>query len=382
VCEAVAAAAASGAKLEVAGGGTKQGIGAPGRHARILSTARLANVIDYDPAELVLTVEPGVRLADIEALLAQHDQMLAFEPYDFAEVTGSATGASTIGGVVGAGLAGSRRLSAGGVRDHVLGFSAVNGRGEAFKSGGRVVKNVTGYDLSKLMTGSWGQLGVLTEITLKVAPRPAAVKTLALHDLNRMAAIDAMCRAMGAPADVAAVSHDPDPGGGDASITAFRLEGFGPSVEARMEMLSDLLQDVGQAGLMDAAEADEHWRQVRTASCLVHAWGPVLWRIVVPPARGAAVMTGIEVLGGRSVLDWAGGLVWARTPWEAAAAEVRALAEKAGGHAMLADAPDDYRAGTPALHPEPAGVAALSRRVREAFDPAGMFDPLRFAGAA
>jgi glycolate oxidase FAD binding subunit len=382
VCEAVAAAAASGEKLEIAGSRTKQGIGAPGRNARILSTAGLAQVIDYDPAELVMTVEPGVRLADIEQLLAGRGQMLAFEPYDFAEVTGSTRGASTIGGVVAAGLAGSRRISAGSVRDHVLGFSAVNGRGEAFRSGGRVVKNVTGYDLSKLMSGSWGRLAMLTQITLKVLPKPETVKTLALHDLTRMAAIDAMSRAIGAPADVAAASHDPDPGGGDASITAFRLEGFGPSVDARIDMLSEVLGDLGQAEVMDPAEANEHWRQVRTASCLVHSWGPVLWRIIVPPARGAAVMTGIEQLGGRSVLDWAGGLVWARTPLEVKAADVRVLAEKAGGHAMLADAPETYRAATPAFHPEPAGVAALSQRVREAFDPAGVFDPLRFGAAA
>jgi glycolate oxidase FAD binding subunit len=382
VCEAVAGAASSGQKLEIVGGGTKRGIGAPDRHARALSTASLAKVVDYDSAELVLTVEPGARLTDIEALLAEQNQMLAFEPYDFAEVTGAAAGASTIGGLVAAGLAGSRRISAGAVRDHVLGFEAVNGRGEAFKSGGRVMKNVTGYDLSKLMTGSWGRLGVLTLITLKVLPRPAVTRTLALRDLNRTAAIEAMERAMRAPADVAAASHDPDPGGGDASITAFRIEGFGPSVEARITLLSGLLTDLGDAEMMDAAEADEHWRQVRTASCLVHAWGPVLWRIVVPPAQGAAIMTGIEKMGGRSVLDWAGGLVWARTPADANASDVRALAEKAGGHAMLADAPEDYREGAPALHPELAGVAALSKRVREAFDPIGVFDAARFRAGA
>jgi glycolate oxidase FAD binding subunit len=381
VCEAVAVAAASGEKLEIVGGGTKHGIGAPDRHTRKLSMAGLSRVIAYDPAELVLTVEPGVRLGEIEALLAKNNQMLAFEPYDFAETTGGAAGGSTVGGVIGAGLAGSRHISAGGVRDHVLGFSAVNGRGEAFKSGGRVVKNVTGYDLSKLMAGSWGQLAALTQITLRVLPRPAVVKTLALHDLTRAVAIEAMGRAMRAPADVAAASHDPDPGGGDASITAIRVEGFGPSVDARIAVLSGLLRDLGQAEVMDASEADEHWRQVHTASCLVHAWGPVLWRIVVPQAQGAAIMTGIEALGGRSVLDWAGGLVWARTPLGASAPAVRALAEKAGGHAMLADGPEAYRTATSALHPEPSGVAALSRRVREAFDPLGVFDPLRFAGA-
>lgn len=371
VCEAVTNAAASGAKLEIIGGGTKRGIGYPARQTQRLSMSALSRVIDYDPAELVLTVEPGALLADIETLLASSNQMLAFEPWE------STPGRSTIGGVVGAGFAGSRRILSGGVRDHLLGFSAVNGRGEVFKAGGRVVKNVTGYDLPKLMAGSWGQLAILTQMTLKVLPRPSETRTLALRGLEPSAAGDVMGRAMRAPADVAAASYVPAQGG-DTSITAIRLEGFGPSIEARARLLTALLRDVGNVDSMKSDQAEHHWRGVRSGSLLnATSTTPTSWRICVPPAQGAHTLTAIQKLEGTGLLDWAGGLVWARLPTNASEA-IRKLAESAGGHAMLGDGPEDVRRAVPALHPEPAAVASLSRRVRQAFDPSAIFDPVRF----
>jgi glycolate oxidase FAD binding subunit len=378
ICDAVADAAASGRKLEVVGGGSKRGIGNPKRETALLSTARLGGVIDYDPAELVLTVEPGVRLAEIETLLAGSNQMLSFEPYDFGVVTGGETGRSTIGGVIGAGLAGSRRVSAGGVRDHLLGFSAVNGRGELFKAGGRVVKNVTGYDLSKLMAGSWGQLAVLTQMTLKVLPRPPVLRTLVMRGLAAKAAGAAMGRAMQSRAEVAAASHVPGCDGA-AADTAIRIEGFGASVDARAKMLTSLLTDIGNIEPLETPEAEAHWSKVRSASILAAGDRPALWRICVPPARGAAFLDGVATLDGVGLMDWAGGLVWARMPLSAPAAFLRKMTEEAGGHAMLIEAPEEMRAGVPALHPEAPVVAALSRRVREAFDPLGLFDPERFA---
>lgn len=378
ICEAAAGAAASGRRLEVVGGGSKRSVGRPGRETVKLSTANLAKVVDYDPAELILTVEPGVRLSKIESLLAQHNQMLAFEPYDFAAVVGGVAGRSTVGGVVGAGLAGSRRVSAGGVRDHLLGFSAVNGRGQAFKAGGKVVKNVTGYDLSKVMAGSWGQLAVLTELTFKVLPKPPVARTLVLRGLAAEAAVSAMTLAMGSQAEVAAAAHLPAVDGKDA-VTAIRIEGFGPSVDARQRMLVNLLSEIGRVDVLEAREADPHWAGIQNASHISAAGRPVLWRICIPPANGWRVVSGIAALGGIALLDWAGGLAWARVPASASADAVRALAGQAGGHAMLADAPEDTRAAVTALHPELPIVAALSKRVREAFDPAGVFDPQRFA---
>jgi glycolate oxidase FAD binding subunit len=378
ICDAVAEAAASHARLEIVGGGSKRTIGHPHRETLTLSTARLAGITDYDPAELILTVQPGARLVEVEALLARNSQMLAFEPYDFARVVGAAPGQSTIGGMVGAGIAGSRRVSAGGVRDHMLGFSAVNGLGQRFKAGGKVVKNVTGYDLPKMMAGSWGQLAALTELTLKVLPKPQMVRTLVLHGLSNETALAAMTRAIGSRADVAAASHVPAPAGEEAT-TAIRIEGFGPSVEARERLLRSLLSDIAAVDVMAGEDAEAHWSKVRTASCLAAEDRPVLWRISIPPARGAELLRTVTELDGLALLDWAGGLSWARTPLSTSADAIRKLAERAGGHAMLVDAPTEIRVAAPALHPEPPAVAALSQRVREAFDPAGVFDPQRFA---
>lgn len=364
ICEAVAHAAGIGEALEIAGGGTKRGLGRPNRETTILSTLALDKVIDYDPSELTLTVEPGARLTDIEALLAERNQMLAFEPFDFADLLGGERGRSTIGGVIGAGFAGSRRLSAGGVRDHLLGFHAVNGRGEAFKAGGRVVKNVTGYDLPKLMAGSWGQLCVLTQVTLKVLPRPEASRTLILRSLAPAAAVAVMAQAMRAPADVAAAAYAD-------GVTALRLEGVALSMAARIDMLRSRLATYGDPRDLDAA--DEWWADVRAAKI---ESADNLWRIVAPPAKGDDILNAIEQQGGRALLDWAGGLCWARTP--APAQAIRAIAEAAGGHAMLISAPEAFRASTPARHPEPSAVAALTTRVKRAFDPANIFDPHRF----
>jgi len=372
ICDAVAHASASGEALEIAGGGTKRGIGRPQRETLILSTLGLNKVIDYDPAELVLTVEPGARLADIEAMLAERNQMLAFEPFDFARVTGGEPGRSTIGGVVCAGFAGSRRVSAGSVRDHLLGFHAVNGRGEAFKAGGRVVKNVTGYDLSKLMAGSWGQLAVLTQLTLKVLPRQEVSRTLVLHGLNASNAVAAMGEAMRAPTDVAAVSYA-------SGLTAIRIEGFRHSVDARTVTLMQLLAARGRVDVLSDRDAAAHWSSVQAPSA--PGAGSCLWRIVTPPARGGDVIAAIEALGGQGLLDWAGGLTWAGLPESVRAVDVRGLAENADGHAMLIAAPEAYRAATVARHPEPSAIAALSDRLKRSFDPGAVFDPQRFTAA-
>lgn len=373
----LAAACADRRPVEVVGGGTKSGIGRPRRLTQKISTAKLAGVVDYDPAELVLTVRPGEKLAAIETLLAGSSQMLAFEPFDFGPVFGEAAGASTIGGVVAAGIAGPRRLSAGNVRDHVLGFTAVSGAGQAFKAGGRVVKNVTGYDVSKLMAGSWGRLAVMTEMTLKVLPRPRAALTLALRGLALKDGARAMATALRSQADIAAAAFAP----GDASLMALRLEGSGPSVEARAFLLTNLLSDFGPVVRLEDGEASAFWSSVRDGSLLGRG-GPddVLWRISGPISAGRAVAEATTMLGGQALLDWAGGLVWALAP-APVSEQVRVLAEDAGGHAMMARARDETRRTIPALHPEAPGVAALSARVKAVFDPNGILDPRRFSEA-
>jgi glycolate oxidase FAD binding subunit len=371
--DAIADAARTDAKLEIRGGGSKADIGAP-RQATLIDMRAFAGVIDYDPPELVLTVGAATSLADIQALVADHDQMLAFEPFDYGPILGQAPGASTIGGVIAAAIAGSRRLSRGSARDHFLGFRAVSGRGEAFVGGAKVVKNVTGYDLPKIFCGSWGRLGALTEVTLKVLPRPRERLTMAMTGLRADQAVAVMARALGSQADVAAAAHFPAGLFEQAAVTMLRLEGFGPSVAARRLMLESLLADAGSVRAVGEDDAERAWSGLQTLGPLADA--PVLWRINAAPSRAVAILDGLESLGGRWLLDWAGGLIW--LAFEGEPSTVRGLAEAAGGHAALIRAPAALRQTTPALQPQAPAVMALEARVRRAFDPAAVFETGRF----
>src|SRR5215471_13247719 len=225
-----------GVTLDVRGGGSKLQLGKPMTCDQVLDLSGLDGVVDYAPEELVVTVRAGTPLREVEALLAQRNQMLAFEPPDLGPLLGQEAGQGTLVGTVMGNLAGSRRLSAGAARDHLLGFSGVNGRGEAFKSGGRVMKNVTGYDLSKVLAGSWGTLAVLDQVSVKVLPAPDQTRTLMLVGLADDAAVKAMCAAMGSPHEVSGAAHV-------GPRTALRVEGVAPSVEARIKGLRDLLAD-------------------------------------------------------------------------------------------------------------------------------------------
>jgi glycolate oxidase FAD binding subunit len=380
--EIVQDAQAAHTAVQVMGGGSKHTLGFPQRVTTVISTRKFDRVIDYDPAELVMTIESGVRLASLQQLLAENNQMLAFDPFDFAHVLGGREGASTIGGIVAAGLAGSRRLSAGNVRDHVLGFTAVSGRGERFLAGGRVVKNVTGYDVPKLMCGSWGQLAVLTEITLKVLPRPRVTLTVIVRDLDDAAAFTAMTRAVRSRCEVAAAAYLPRGVIDQQSRTLLRLEGFGPSVEARAQALRELLTNESSSMLEQASEEESLtlWRSISTQLTRADLPDkPVLWRICVPSTAGVRLCASLRELDASFTVDWAGSLIWTRIAEHVGAAQIRNLAERAGGHATLIDAPIQYRSSVSAQHSESAVVAALAQRVKTAFDPAGVLDPLRFA---
>jgi glycolate oxidase FAD binding subunit len=377
VAAAIQQAAADGRRLEIRGGGSKTDFGAPDRDADLLDMTAFGSVIDYDPAELVLTAGAGTPLATIQALVASEGQMLAFEPFDHGVIYGRADGAATIGGVVAACVAGSRRVSAGAARDHLLGFKGVSGRGEAFVAGAKVVKNVTGYDLPKLICGSWGRLVALTEVTLKVLPRGREQTTLMVEGLSPEQAHRLMARAMASHADVQAAAHIPAAAGGGYALTAIRLEGFGPSVAARSAMLAALGTPEHTLFTAPESAAASFWESVRDLTPLTA--GPSLWRVNVPPSRGCAVAAALEPLGMAWLFDWAGGLVWLRGDCDPQA--VRAAAAAAGGHATLVIAPADLRARVPAFHPAAPGVAALEARVRRAFDPSGVFETGRFPEA-
>jgi glycolate oxidase FAD binding subunit len=353
VCEIVA----SGSPLRLRGGGSKDAIGAP-TDVTVVDMRGFAGVVDYDPPELVLTVRAGTPLAEVQALVASEGQMLAFDPFDHAVILGGEPRA-TIGGVIAAGVSGPARLSRGAARDHLLGFTAVSGRGEKFVAGAKVVKNVTGYDLPKLITGSWGRLAAITELTLKVLPAPREQQTVVLRGLDPAAAVAAMAKAMGSSAEVTAAAHLPNWEGG--AVTAIRLDGFPSSIAARRETL----------GGLEAIDGTMLWEAVRHATPLPA--NKPLWRVIVPASQAPAL---VAKLSGEWLFDWAGGLVWLAS--DADPQTIRAAAASADGHAMLIRADTAMRAMVPALHPQPAPLAALEAKVRRAFDPAGVFETGRF----
>lgn len=373
--QAVEWALGEGVTLDVRGEGSKLALGKPMQCDQVLDLSGISGIVDYAPEELVVTLRAGTPMREVEALLAQRNQMLAFEPPDLGPLLGRAPGQGTLVGAVMGNLAGSRRLSAGAARDHLLGFSGVNGRGEAFKSGGRVMKNVTGYDLSKVVAGSWGTLAVLDEVSVKVLPAPDQTATLLLLGLDDSAAMRAMCAAMGSPHEVSGAVHLP-------GRTALRLEGVAPSVEARLQGLRTLMADAGaRMEELGALESRTFWREVRDVAPLKAAPDAVVWKISCPPTEGPAILARIRAQrpAAQAFYDWSGGLIWLALPPSADAdhALVRGALGATGGHSTLIRAPEAVRAAVPVFQPQPAALAGLAARVKESFDPRTLFNPGR-----
>ena len=379
LAEAVKQAAADRAPLEIVGGGSRKGLGRPAQAAQTLSTARLSGVKLYEPGALTLVALAGTPLAEIEAALAAERQMLPFEPMDHRPLFGLADAEPTIGGVVASGASGPRRVQAGACRDSLIGVRFVNGAGEAVSSGGRVMKNVTGYDLVKLMAGAFGELGVLTEVSFKLSPRPETVATLRLYGLDDVQAIAAMTSALNSPYSVSAAAHAPASLDGEA-VTLLRLEGFADSVAYRAGALRDRLGEFGAVEINDdAQDAAAVWTEVRDVAPFAGREGAV-WRIAVRPSRAARLVAGIAAQ--REALayyDWGGGLIWLTTPEDdmAGARIVRAESAKIGADAVLVRASDAARAAAPAFPPPPEAVAALTRGLKAKFDPQGVLNPGR-----
>jgi glycolate oxidase FAD binding subunit len=385
-------ALAEGKTLEVRGHGSKRAIGRPPQTDLALDLSAHSGVTLYEPAELVLSAKAGTPLAEIEALLAAKGQRLGFEPMDCGQLLGSTVGRGTIGGTIAANLSGPRRLTAGAARDHLLGFAAVSGRGETFKSGGRVVKNVTGYDLCKLMAGSWGTLAALTEVTLKTLPKPETEATVLLSGLDDAAAVGAMTTAMGSTCEVSGAAHLPAataarfPMGAAVAagraLTALRLEGVAPSVLHRQAALHALLRPHGETALVDDMVSRRLWVAIRDAAPFAASRSGAdqpLWRISTLPAKGhelAARVTGATEA--HVLYDWAGGLLWIAVPAaDAAAGLVRSAVKAVGGHATLVRAPAALRAALDVFEPQDASLAALTKRVKASFDPKGVLNPGR-----
>ena len=337
--------------LRIVGGGTRWDAAPEG--ARVLSTQGLSGVVLYEPGSLTLVAQAGTPLDEIEALLTAEGQRLAFEPMDHRGLLGT-TGRPTIGGVVAANVSGPRRVQVGACRDFLLGVRFVDGTGRVLKNGGRVMKNVTGYDLVKLMAGSRGRLGVLTEVSLKVLPLPEVAVTLVLEGLNDAGAVAAMSRALGSPFEVSGAAHWPGQG------TYLRIEGFAGSVAYRAERLRAML-----GGRIE--EDVSRWQAIRDATP-VHAAPGDVWRVSVKPgdAPGIVARAGAEA----ALYDWGGGLIWLRM---APGTDLRARIAPCQGHATLVRAGADTRARLPVEQPQPAALAALSDGIRARFDPRGLF---------
>ncbi|MET0867481.1 MAG: FAD-binding protein [Pseudorhodoplanes sp.] len=374
--------------LEVAGQGSKRGLGRPSQSDFTLDLSALSGVTLYEPEELVLSARAGTPIAEIEKLVAASGQELAFEPADYGPLLGSGSGSGTIGGVIAANLSGPRRIKAGAARDHFLGVSAVSGRGETFKSGGRVVKNVTGYDLCKLMAGSFGTLGAMTDITVKTLPRAETEVSVAILGLDAAQATRAMADAMGSSCDVSGAAHLPAGVAGSIQgleaghragkgATLFRLEGVAPSVSHRSGMLAALLKPLGAVEILPVEVSRGLWRAIRDVTPFADGGTEPVWRISTAPMQGASLAAGIAAAAGGSwYLDWGGGLIWMSLPPsdDAGAAKLRPIVAKSGGHATLIRAPAAIRAAVPVFEPQDDGVAALSRRVKESFDPKGILN--------
>ena len=381
-------ALAGGKALELVGHGSKRAIGRAAQWDATLDLSGLSGITLYEPAELVLSAKVGTPMAEIEAAVAANGQALAFEPMDYGPLLGGSADAATIGGVLAANLSGPRRIKAGAARDHFLGVNAVSGRGETFKSGGRVVKNVTGYDLCKLLAGSWGTLAAMTEVTIKTLPGAETEETVLVLKLDDATAVKAMTAVMGSAADVSAAAHLPSPAAGRVKeiarqgrpVTAFRLEGVAPSVAHRKALLEVLIAPFGELAFLDEQPSRALWRAIRDVTPFAvdgPAGGRVVWRISTAPSRGAEVGVALAERAQAEILyDWAGGLVWAALPPsdDAGASIVRSIVGVAGGHAMLIRAPAATRARVDVFTPEPAALAALTKRVRESFDPQGVLN--------
>jgi glycolate oxidase FAD binding subunit len=369
--------------VTIQGGATRAGIGRPNQTEATISTVRLSGITLHEPAELVISARGGTTVAEVESRLAAKGQMLPFEPMDHRALFGT-TGEPSIGGIVAGNHSGPRRIQAGACRDSLIGVRIINGRGEAIKSGGRVMKNVTGLDLAKLVTGSWGTLGLLSEVTFKVLPKPERTVTLLLKSLSDQRAVAALSAALGSPFEPSAAAHLPQGLGKPLSRTILRLEGFSVSLDYRIKQFRTLLASFGEITLLEGEDSARLWRGVRDCEFLAEPMDAAIWRISTAPTRAPAMVATIAaaVSGARWFYDWGGGLVWLSVPanTDASAATVRAAVASAGGHATLIRAPRELRATIDVFQPL-GPLANMTGGIKTGFDPAGIFEPGRmYAG--
>ncbi len=387
--EAISVALAAEEPVELVAGGTKRGLGRPLQTPHVVDLTRLSGIRDYAPQELVLTAGAATPLTAIDRALSAAGQMLAFEPPDWRGLLGAVHGSPTLGGAIACNLSGPRRIKSGAARDHFLGFTAVSGRAEAFKAGGKVVKNVTGYDLPKLLAGSYGTLAALAEVTVKVLPRPETAATVLICGVAPDDSVRLMSAALGSPHEVSGAAYlppatpRPAPLPAATGVVALRIEGPAPSVAYRREALLQELSAGGETAALGDTDTAALWRDIGNVAPLAGLADRAVWRLSVAPGRGAEVARDIaRAIDAVWFLDWGGGLVWLAViePGDAGAATIRAaIGGPMGhsGHATLVRGSPGLRAAVSVFEPQPAPLAALSRRVKESFDPRYILNPGR-----
>ncbi len=375
--------------IEIVGSGSKRAIGRPVDGTVTITTSSIRGISLYEPNELVMSARAGTPLTQVEAELAARGQMLPFEPIDLGPSTGGPQGAQTIGAVFATNMSGARRVQYGAARDHLLGVKGVNGRAEMFKAGGRVMKNVTGYDVARGLAGSWGTLAVLTEVTFKVIPWPETAATVIFLGLPDNLALELLSTAMTLPVEVSGAVHlqasvaarlnHPGLKSLNKSITALRLENFATAVTGRKQRLKEALKVYGKAMELDHRETLEFWGELRRLSVMPNR-PTLLWRISTKPTMAAKLVAAIKrYMPAEAFYDWAGSLVWLEVPAaaDAGTAEIRRVTAIHGGHAMLIRAEPSVRATVEVFQPLSPPLERLTRGLKAAFDPAGILNPGR-----
>lgn len=376
-------ASEKGILLSLSGQNTKAGMGRPNQTDESISSGALTGITLYEPAEMVISARSGTPVSDVVRALAEKGQELPFEPMDYRPLLGTRA-EPTIGAVAAMNISGPRRIMAGAARDSLIGVRFVNGRGEVVKSGGRVMKNVTGLDLVKLMAGSWGTLGFLTEVTFKVLPKQERMATLVLRGLKDAQAVEALSQALGSPFDVTGAAHIPARDRQGAS-TLIRLEGFSVSVDYRLGELRRLLKRFGgSTDILEGRGAEAVWHSLRDATVLTDRADRAVWRVSTAPTKAPDFMKRIvQSLDAQWFYDWGGGLIWISTPVDddAGAAVLREATGALGGHATLVRAPAETRSAVAVFEPQNEALMTLTKSIKASFDPAGILNPGRmYAG--
>ena len=388
--EVITAAASNKTTIDLRGHGTRLGLGRPVMADQVVTLDGLSGIITYEPDELVLIAKAATPLSEILKTLDDAGQMLAFDPPLGAAQHKDAKG--TLGGIIATNASGPRRMVAGAARDYLLGFNAISGRAEGFKSGSRVMKNVTGYDLSKLMAGSFGTLAVMDEITIKTMPKPEDAVTMLIKAKDEIEAGAIIRKAFDSP-------YEPTTGAiipaktaifsscgpvkdfaKSGAIAAIRLEGFSVSVKSRVAALTDVLMSSGEMITLEKKDSDILHSDLREVTLLPEQNNRVIWKLSCPPAEGGRLMSELAKRPNcRTYADWAGGLIWISHPsgLDGGAEIIRKMVADIGGHVTLVSAPENMRAKADVFEPQPAALQDLSRRVKSSFDPLGILNPGR-----